>query len=392
MTATRYPGDRRTTREVSPINEAERSGYMTNMTLEIPAPERAPAELLLRHSVPAQSWQLATPAPMLRTWGMSPYHPTRREFLIGAGSLLVLAPYGCGGEAGQGGETAVGETRTVEHAMGETEVPATPTRVAAVYVVTAVNLALLGLTPVAAPENIPEWMSPISEILPDEVNPDDIELVGSNEEPNLEALATTDPQMILGYEFLEDFYEDLSAIAPTVFNEYGNTGDWRPRFDRDAAAVGRNERARKVEEDYEAALDSLGGFTEMTVSFVRIDPDGTFRMDGPGSFPGSVMKDAGVAITEVPEGVGEDSGGGYVENISAERLDVVTGDVIVVPDWTAAAGAEERDLAAFRRNPLWETLPAVQAGRVIEISGAVYNGGNYAAARKLIESIVGATT
>lgn len=112
-----------------------------------------------------------------------------------------------------------------------------------------------------------------------------------------------------------------------------------------------------------------------------------FRIDGTGSFPASVMSDAGVSVTEAPEGVGEDSGSGFVEGISEERLDVVTGDVIVVPDWTVAEDAEEPDLAAFERNPLWERLPAVRAGRVIEVSGVVYNGGNYAAARKLIESI-----
>ncbi len=32
----------------------------------------------------------------------------------------------------------------------------------------------------------------------------------------------------------------------------------------------------------------------------------------------------------------------------------------------------------------------LHAGRVIEVSGAVYNGGNYASARRLIESITDA--
>jgi len=314
---------------------------------------------------------------------------TRREFLIGTAGLLLL-PAGCGSGGEDGGEEASGETRTVEHAAGTTEVPVRPTRVAAPYVVAAVNLALLGLAPVAGPENVAEWMSPVEGFLPEGVNLEDIEIAGSNDEPNLEALAAAGPRMILAYDFQENLYEEFSQIAPTVLNEYGKTGEWRARFDRDANVVGRTGEAKAVEADYEEALDSLRGFTEMSVSFIRVDPGGTFRIDGLDSFPGSVMSDAGVAVAEAPEGVGEDSGSGYVENVSGERLDVVTGDVIVVPDWTAAAGAEERDLAAFERNPLWKTLPAVRAGRVIEVSGAVYNGGNYAAARELIESIAGA--
>jgi iron complex transport system substrate-binding protein len=311
---------------------------------------------------------------------------TRKEFLIGAAALLLL-PAGCGNRDGENEGEASGETRTVEHAAGTTEVPVRPSRVATPYVVGAVNLVLLGLAPVAGPENVEEWMSSIEAFLPEAVNPVEIELAGSNDEPNLEALAAAGPEMILAYDFQEDLYEDLSQIAPTVLNEYGENGEWRPRFDRDANAVGRTAEAKAVEADYEEALGSLSGFTEMSVSFIRMDSGGTFRIDNLDSFPGSVMSDAGVAVAETPEGVGEDSGFGYVENVSGERLDVVKGDVIVVPDWTAAAGAEERDLAAFERNPLWETLPAVKAGRVIEVSGALYNGGNYAAAQALIRAV-----
>ncbi len=125
----------------------------------------------------------------------------------------------------------------------------------------------------------------------------------------------------------------------------------------------------------------------MSVSFIRMSSGGTFTIDGPGSFPGSVMSDAGVSVAEAPEGVGEDGGFGYVENISGERLTEVAGDVIVVPDNTGLGYSDEPDLAAFERNPLWERLPAVQAGRVVSLPGSVYNGGNYAAARRLIEAI-----
>lgn len=41
----------------------------------------------------------------------------------------------------------------------------------------------------------------------------------------------------------------------------------------------------------------------------------------------------------------------------------------------------------LERNPQWGTLPAVQAGRVIQVPGPVYNGGTYQAASALLTAI-----
>jgi ABC-type Fe3+-hydroxamate transport system substrate-binding protein len=54
---------------------------------------------------------------------------TRREFLIGAAGLLLL-PAACGGQQ-DGGDSPSGETRTVEHQLGTTEVPVNPQRIVA---------------------------------------------------------------------------------------------------------------------------------------------------------------------------------------------------------------------------------------------------------------------
>ena len=127
---------------------------MTKKTLEIPAPEMIPAEVLLRHSVPAQPWQLATPQPILRVGDMSPYRPTRKEFLIGTGSLLVLAPYGCGGESGAGRKTTSNGTRIIEHELGEARVPARPQRIVVVDPYASLQTALAVDAPVAGSPDV----------------------------------------------------------------------------------------------------------------------------------------------------------------------------------------------------------------------------------------------
>ncbi len=72
--------------------------------------------------------------------------PTRREFLVGAGSLLLLA--GCGGGAG-GGEENSGETQTITHKYGETKVSGDPKRVLSLGFQEHDAIFALGAKPVA---------------------------------------------------------------------------------------------------------------------------------------------------------------------------------------------------------------------------------------------------
>ncbi len=106
---------------------------------------------LLRAPIPTESWQLTTPQPMLRVVGMSPFRPTRREFLIGCAGLLLLT--GCGSNGGDGSD-ASGQTRTVEHSAGTTKVPAEPGRIVALGGIYAANLISLSLTPAAAGDDV----------------------------------------------------------------------------------------------------------------------------------------------------------------------------------------------------------------------------------------------
>jgi iron complex transport system substrate-binding protein len=205
--------------------------------------------------------------------------------------------------------------------------------------------------------------------------------------------AAMGPDMIVGTDFDEEVYDRLSEIAPTVLVERGSNGDWRRRFLEVAEAVGRTERAEEVEADYERMISELPEVVrDTTVAFIRPD-NGQFRIDSTaGAFPGSVAEDAGVLILDAPEGVGEFAEEfGYV-TVSGELLDVVSeAGLIVVPDFRAV-GDESDSVLQFERNPLWERLPAVREGRVLQVPGLVYNGGNHYAAELLLREIEQALT
>ncbi len=84
-----------------------------------------------------------------------------------------------------------------------------------------------------------------------------IENVGSIEQPNLEKIASLDPDLILSSELRhEAVYEQLSEIAPTVFTE--TTGvTWKENFKVHAEALGRTEEAGIVKKEYQARVDEF---------------------------------------------------------------------------------------------------------------------------------------
>jgi len=210
---------------------------------------------------------------------------TRREFLVGAAGLLSLAPYGCGGGAG-GGEPS-GQTRTVEHLLGETEVPENPGRVVTLDTTPTDAALAVGIVPVGAPivgEGFPKQLAGKLQ---------GTESVGTPEQPNLEAIAALDPDLILCGEWQGDLYDRLSEIAPTVADG-STTEDWKADMRLDARALGREER---MEEELSAYEDWVAEFRErmgerleeLTVSLVIFYAD-SLRIYMPESFMGMVVK------------------------------------------------------------------------------------------------------
>ena len=232
---------------------------MTTKKLEIPVPERAPAELLLRHSMPAQDWQLATPRPILRVGGMSPYRPTRREFLIGTGSLLVLAPYGCSGSGQNGDGSGAASGIEIEHDAGRAMIEAPVKRVAAISDEVADLFAALGVEPMGLAST--RVSGTPGEPIGDSYYVDIGEPVylGQAESPSVERLAGLQPELVVMATYgADDVYELLSEVAPTLAYDVGSSSGWwrQPLIDV-GRATGREDRAREFIDDYDAHVEEL---------------------------------------------------------------------------------------------------------------------------------------
>ncbi len=149
--------------------------------------------------------------------------------------------------------------RTIQHVLGETKVKGTPSKVVVLEWTYAEDLLALGVQP-AGVADIANMKKNVS--LPIELGAD-VQDVGTRQEPNLEAIAALEPDLIIGVKFRhEATYDQLNAIAPTLlFNPYpeeGNGDQYQEMvntFKTIADVVGKTDVADAVLADLQTTYD-----------------------------------------------------------------------------------------------------------------------------------------
>lgn len=244
----------------------------------------------------------------------------------------------------------------VTHAAGETCVVEQPQRVVVLDTGELDGVLSLGVKPVGAVEalpglDFPRYLSAMTE---------GIQLVGTIGEPNLEAILALEPDLILSSNLRhEAIYDQLSAIAPTVFTETVGVV-WKENLQVYAEALGREETLAIRLAEYDAALATVRNNTNTVqeLSIVRFVP-GENRVMQKGSFIGTVLEDVGFAR---PEAQRSDD---FMLTVNQEELNLMDGDVIFL---SVFGNADDTTLDTFTNSPLWNLLSAVQAGNVYRVS------------------------
>lgn len=247
--------------------------------------------------------------------------------------------------------------RTIEHAMGKTELKAKPKRVVVLDVGELDNVVSLGVKPVGyAPtegdDGIPGYLRK------DAGSPKNVGTINSL---NLEAIAALKPDLILGSELrAAKMYPQLSKIAPTVFSiRPGFT--WKENYLLNAAALDEQAEAKDRLAAYEKKAEQLGedigeaakGGEGPTVTMLRYMP-GKIRLYAKASFIGTVLEDTGI---ERPKNQQIND---LATEVSPEKIDEADADWI----FTGVYGdAKKTDRAKAEDNPLWKKLGAVQKGQ-----------------------------
>nr|WP_246315289.1 ABC transporter substrate-binding protein [Kineococcus aurantiacus] len=250
---------------------------------------------------------------------------------------------------------------TVPTAFGDVTVPAAPRRVVALGWGDAETALALGVQPVGASdwlafggEGVGPWATGLYDTAP--------EVIGTLE-PSYEAVAALRPDLVLDVKSSgdRDRHDTLSAIAPTIGIPTGGE-DYlttpQQQVTAIAAALGRSELGQELlqrnDDAFAAAAAAHPGWEGATFTAASRTTrgwgayvEGSERV-GFAERLGFVQNPA---IAALP--VGES---GFSVPISAEQLEVVDADVVVVFPIGVPAG----DVTA---DPVFRAVPAVAAGR-----------------------------
>jgi iron complex transport system substrate-binding protein len=280
---------------------------------------------------------------------------SRFTALLAVAALALTACGGASSEEDSAAASSEGFPRTVEHAMGKTEIPAKPKRVVALDA-SFVDATLILDTPVVG---YTDYRS-INGRLPDYLGDDrttygsEAQAVGTLAEPNLEKIAALNPDLIITAKVRhEKLYDQLSKIAPTIMSE--TTGPtWKDNIRLEAKALGEEAKAEQELSSYEKAAKTVGDAINAkagnpTISIVRF-VDGPTRLYQKASFSGIVLTDAGLARPKSQDV--ED----FALEISPERIKDADGDAIFVTEFADEKGVSAKTAAQFKANPLWKPL------------------------------------
>ena len=269
--------------------------------------------------------------------------------------------------------------RTVEHAMGETDIPARPERVVVLDTGELDSALSLGVVPVGAvtADVSADFLSYLAE------DAAGVDRVGTISEPNLEAIAALEPDLILSNKVRhEEIYGQLSQIAPTVFAEKVGAV-WKDNLLLAGEALGLEEEAADALAAYESAAaelgESIGAPAGPTVSALRF-VDGTIRVYTAASFIGTVLADIGLDQLELPVAQVP-----TFAELSAEELTLADADVVL---YSSYGPAEDSGESAALAGPLWPRLGAVQAGSAYAVEDDVFfTGIGLTAATLMVEDL-----
>lgn len=269
---------------------------------------------------------------------------------------------------------------TIEHAYGEVVIESRPQRVVTLGYSDQDFVLAFGQAPVAVTDWYGDKEFAVWEWATDELGDAEPTVLGRGRftgEANVDAEELRDlaPDLIIGMYLgmEEDLYDDLSLIAPTIApsGEYPPFGQpWEYSTRTVGAALGQPERAEELIAEVEATLAGAAAdhpeFEGQTAAVVEQFEAGQTFVRSESDPRTQIVEALGFALPEhLADLAGTDDGA----PVSDEQMDVIDTDLLV---WNIGDDPSLRgDIEA---KPLYDTLPAVEAGRSVFLDDPVVSG------------------
>ncbi|TFE23764.1 ABC transporter substrate-binding protein [Cohnella luojiensis] len=275
------------------------------------------------------------------------------------------------------------EARTITHAMGETPITGTPIRVVVLTNEGTEALLALGVKPVGAVKSWTgnPWYEHIS------ADMEGVTVVGDESQPNLELIASLKPDLILGNKLRQEkVYDQLKAIAPTVFSETLR-GEWQSNFLLYADALGKKTEGEKVIADYDGRTADFKGKAgdklNQKVSVVRFMA-GKIRIYLEDTFTGIAFSKLGITRPDNQKKYTDT----FVEEITKERIPEVDADLLFYFTYDTGDGKGNEMEQEMLKDPLWQSLAVVKNNKAIRVNDAIWNtAGGVIAANLMLDEL-----
>ncbi|MEK5180224.1 AraC family transcriptional regulator [Paenibacillus sp. FSL R5-0636] len=247
------------------------------------------------------------------------------------------------------------QTRIISTVKGDIAVPTSPQRVVVLYLLG--DVLALGIKPIG--------VSDVSEGAAFEDELKDVQKLGTWFEASPEAILALNPDLIIVPS--EETYEALHQIAPTVLVPYEKMST-EERVSFIGQVVGKEDQAKELFTDFHKKVEvskqklQEAGILDHTISIMEGGKDNSMAVVASKQFGrGSqiIYEYLGMKAPDIIQQKIDTATGADGESVSFEVLGKYSGDYIFRSSYDG--------MADLTQNPIWNNIPAVKEGRLMEI-------------------------
>lgn len=260
-------------------------------------------------------------------------------------------------------EVKKSEPRVIKHMKGELTLDSKPVKIAVLDTQYADQMLALGELPAASVITTGDGTK-FPEYLMDKLK--DVQVLGTRDEPNSEAIVAMEPDLIICTEFQDKIYDNLSKIAPTIM--FDRNEDWRETLITFGKILEKEKEAEQIIKDYQDKTSKLKAELATKLkgeSVAMIRPrDNAIRLHTVEHRTAAILY-TDLGLTPPKQAMDQSD---TATMISLEVMPEVAADHLFV----TTDKANKALLDEYKNSAIWKGLKAVKENKVYEVNTTVW--------------------